>query len=135
MAPRGIATIYLGLGFSRGQKGWICYDPIKKETYCSRNVVFDETFFPMRVYDQRVFGHYDTAPRQRLAVAEYGSVDAAAKVQADINDMPITRIRDTLEDISEKERKDISHPPCGRNAHQELNQVIINALDDDESDG
>ena len=62
-------------------------------------------------------------------------MDAAAKVQADINDMPITRIRDTLKDISEKERKDVSHPPCGRNAHQELDQDIIDASDDDESNG
>ena len=62
-------------------------------------------------------------------------MDAAAKVQADINDMPITRIRDTLEDISEKERKNVSRPPCGLNAHQELDQVIIDASDDDECDG
>ncbi len=89
----------------------------------------------MRVYDRRVFGHYNTAPRQRLAVAEYGSMDAAAKVQANINDMPIARVLDTREHISKEEHKDVSHPPCGHNAHHEFDQVIIDASDDDEIDG
>ena len=36
LAPRGLACIYLGLGFSRGHKGWVCYDPIAKEVYCTQ---------------------------------------------------------------------------------------------------
>ena len=76
LAPQGIPAVYMGLGFSRGQKGWMCYDPIRKEVYCSRNVVFDETFFPMRICNQQVLGHYDTTPRCRLATAAYGSMEA-----------------------------------------------------------
>jgi hypothetical protein len=63
LSASGIPCIYLGLGFSRGYKGWVCFDPDTQRLFCTRHVVFDETFFPARVQEQRILGHFDQTPR------------------------------------------------------------------------
>ena len=117
LAPRGLACIYLGLGFSRGHKGWVCYDPNAKTVYCTRNVVFDETFFPMRTHDQRVFGHYDTTPRTRMMKHEYGSMEEAEQNQQKLNDLPAARLLESVQIATDDERADINTPPCSREVH------------------
>ena len=89
LAPRGEPCIYVGLGFSQGQKGWFCWSPQTKRMYCTRNCVFDETFMPMRLTDQRILGYYDTTPRTKMVQQQFGSVNGAAKASDDLWDLPV----------------------------------------------
>ena len=65
LAPRGEPTIYLGLGYTRGRKGWCCWNPENKRLYCTRDVVFDETFFPARAKEINAF--LDTTTRRLVS--------------------------------------------------------------------
>eukprot|EP00961_Rhodomonas_salina_P063479 852988-Rhodomonas_salina.1 len=40
-------------------KAWLAYCPSLNKIFASRDVQFDETFFPLRVHDQLVFGKYN----------------------------------------------------------------------------
>lgn len=131
LAARGVACIYVGLGFSRGQKGWICYDPDAKVVYCTRNVVFDETFFPMRTHDQRVLGHYDSTPRTRMIHKEYGSLDAAEQNQNDLDNIAASRLLESIDAADDWEKEDIRTPPCGREAHDEADPLVKDTGSDD----
>jgi hypothetical protein len=85
LGPRGVACIYLGLGFTKGHKGWICYDPEGGNLFCTRSVVFDETFMPAHTHNQRILGYYDTTPRTRMAKQIHGSMEAAETAAEDID--------------------------------------------------
>lgn len=89
LAPRGEACVYVGLGHHRGQKGWLCYSPVTQRVYCTRHCVFDETFMPMRLHDQRILGYYDTTPRTRLVKQHFGSLENAIKTADDLWDLPV----------------------------------------------
>ena len=132
LAARGEPCVYLGLAFSRGMKGWVCWNPENDKVYCTRNVVFDETFMPLRPYDQRVLGHYDSAPRTRLTRAAYEDLEAAANNAAEIDNLPTSRVMDQFEEISDDEAEDIARPPAGRDSHDEADYVIVD-LDDQDS--
>ena len=88
LAPRGEACVYVGLGFGRGQKGWLCWSPSTQRIYCTRNCVFDETFMPMRLSDQRILGYYDTTPRTKMVKQHFGSIDAAIQASEELWDLP-----------------------------------------------
>ena len=124
LAPRGVPCIYVGLGFSRGHKGWVCYDPLAQEVYCSRNVVFDETFFPVRTHDQRFLGHYDSTPRTRMIAQLHGSMEAAEQNQQNLNNMASSRLLDAIDSASPEELEDIQQPPFGRESHDEADPNI-----------
>ncbi len=85
VAPRGEACIFVGLGFSQGQKGWILFAPGSRKVYCTKNAIFDETFLPMRVHDQRIRSHNDPTTRTRMLTEALGGVDAALRVPAEID--------------------------------------------------
>jgi hypothetical protein len=85
LSPRGLAGIYLGLGFHSGQKGWLCWVPDKSkpnkgQLFCTRHCVFDETFMPMRTVDQRILGFLDPTPRRRMQADFFGNPDVAQSV-------------------------------------------------------
>ena len=88
LAPRGEPCVYVGLGFHRGQKGWLCWSPQTQRVYCTRHCVFDETFMPMRTSDQRILGYYDTTPRTKMINQQFGSVEEAVKASDDLWDLP-----------------------------------------------
>ena len=113
LAPRGVACIYLGLGFSRGYKGWMCFDPNTGKLYCSRNVVFDETFMPARTHDQRVLGHYDTTPRQRFPTLIHGSFEKAEDAYNDINQLPLIQTLDMIDNLELIDKESFKGPPGG----------------------
>ena len=131
LSPRGEACIYLGQGNSRGFKGWICFNPATERLYCTRHVVFDETFMPARDHDQRIMGHYDPTPRQRMVNLIHGSLEAASQNADELQGLPIIDSVDLLED-EEDEEEDALHPgrTCGRDEHQEADGALLN---DDES--
>jgi hypothetical protein len=54
ISARGEACVFVGLGYHAGHKGWVCYSPALKRVFCTHNCLFDETFMPMRTYDQRI---------------------------------------------------------------------------------
>ena len=132
LAARGEPCIYLGLGFSQGMKGWICWNPETDRIYCTRNVVFDETFMPLRPYDQRILGHYDSTPRTRLTRAAYQNLDDAANNAAEIDKLPTSRMLERFEAIPDDEAEDVRRPPAGRDTHDEAD-VAITELDDQDS--
>jgi hypothetical protein len=132
LAARGEPCIYLGLAFSRGMKGWICWNPENNRYYCTRNVVFDETFMPLRPHDQRILGHYDTAPRTRLAKAVYQDMANAENNAAAIDDLPTSRMMDPFEAISAEENDDVSQPPAGRDSHDEAD-LFVEEVDEQDS--
>lgn len=49
----------MGLCTAEGKKAWLVYSPCLNSIFASRDVQFDETFFPLRATDQRVYGLYD----------------------------------------------------------------------------
>lgn len=134
LAPRGVACIYLGLGFSRGHKGWICYDPEGGNLFCTRNVVFDETFMPARTHDQRILGYYDTTPRTRMAKQIHGSMEAAERAAEDIDGaLPIHGSPPPIADLPDDEREAIQRKPGDRIDHEE-GDALINAFEEDDED-
>ena len=132
LAARGEPCIYLGLGFYHGMKGWVCWNPENDKYYSTRNVVFNETFMPLRPYDQRILGHYDSAPRVRLSRAVYADQAAAENNAADIDDLPTSRMMERFNAIPDDEAEDISRAPAGRDTHDEADSFITD-LDDQDS--
>eukprot|EP00961_Rhodomonas_salina_P047354 636225-Rhodomonas_salina.1 len=59
LAPRGESGVFVGLGLMMGRKAWLIYSSRLNTIYASTNCTFDETLFPARATDQRVFGYYD----------------------------------------------------------------------------
>ena len=101
MAPRGIPCYHLGLGFMRGFKGWLCYDPAGKKLFCTRDALFDETFMPARTHDQRLLSHYDFTPRTQMAEQLHGSMEEAEAAQIRTLEVPWENIMETLDIDSE----------------------------------
>lgn len=129
LAARGEACVYLGLGMSQGLKGWLCWNPEIDRIYCTRNVVFDETFMPLRPHDQRILGHYDSTPRTRLAKAAHGTMDQAAAVASDIHNMPTAHGFEPLDSVSDDEIDEVARLPAGRLHHDEADGLITELQD------
>jgi len=89
ISPRGEPAVYLGLGFSKGMKGWLCYSPRLQRLFCTRNCIFDETFMPLRVHDQRIRSVRDPITRTQMLTEAFGSLDNAEGVAAEILNMNI----------------------------------------------
>jgi len=66
LAPRGEKCIHVGLGLLHGRKAWLTFSPRVNRVFATTQVTFDETFFPARPHDQRIFGYYDTELRNEL---------------------------------------------------------------------
>ena len=88
LAPRGVTGIHVGLGASHGRKCWLVWVPSLGRIYASRNVAFDETLFPMKKHDQRVFGLYDNESVDRMRAEAYNEQLDYVPLQ-DILDMPM----------------------------------------------
>jgi len=132
LGPRGVACIYLGLGFTKGHKGWICYDPEGGNLFCTRNVVFDETFMLARTHNQRILGYYDTTPRTRMAKQIHGSMEAAEKAAEDIDgSLPLHSNPTPVADLPAEEQEAIRRKPGDRIDHEE-GDALINVFDDDD---
>ena len=131
LAARGEPCVYLGLGLSHGLKGWVCWNPEIDRIYCTRNVVFDETFMPLRAFDQRVLGHYDSTPRRRLAAAAHGSIEQAEQAADDIDNMITSRVFEPIEAVSDTELDDTARLPAGRLGHDEADDSIVDLADTD----
>ena len=131
LTARGEPCIYLGLGFYHGMKGWICWNPENDKTYCTRNVVFDETFMPLRPFDQRILGHYDSAPRTRMARAVYDNDAAAEDNAAAIDNLPTSRIMEHFRPVPDDEADELSRAPAGRDSHDEADGIITDLDDQD----
>lgn len=98
LSPRGEAGIFIGLGFVQGRKGWLIYCPKSRRIHITRNCTFDETLFPLRPTDQRVFGHYDNQRLQELRAAAYPSIGLT----------PLTEVLKTGELPATSSTKDLS---------------------------
>ncbi len=132
LGPRGVACIYLGLGFTKGHKGWICYDPEGGNFFCTRNVVFDETFMPARTHDQRILGYYDTMPRTRMAKQIHSSMEAAEKAAEDIDcSLQLHSNPTPVADLPAEEQEAIRGKPGNCIDHEE-GDTLINVFDDDD---
>ena len=73
LSPRGEAGVFVGLGMNQGRKCWLIYLPKSRRVVCTRNVTFDDTLFPLRQVDQRVFGYYDHNQVQELRAHAFPS--------------------------------------------------------------
>jgi hypothetical protein len=85
LSAPGISCIYFCLGFSCCYKGWVCFDPETQRLFCTRHVVFDETFFPERVQEQRILWHFDPSPSTRILTLLHGSLDKAITASDEVN--------------------------------------------------
>eukprot|EP00961_Rhodomonas_salina_P287279 3881756-Rhodomonas_salina.1 len=58
LAPRGEQGVFqvVGLGMSHGCKCWLVYSLCLNTIFVSRNVTFNDTLYPMKDRDQRVYG-------------------------------------------------------------------------------
>jgi hypothetical protein len=59
LAPRGEKCVYLGCGNAFGRRAFIACSPRLNQVFCTIYAEFDETFFPFRTVDQRVYGLAD----------------------------------------------------------------------------
>ena len=133
LTPRGVACIHLGQGYSRGYKGWLCFNPENGKLYCTRHVVFDETFMPARAHEQRVLGHYDTTPRERFPTLIHGSYEKAENSYQELNQTPLVSTLEMIDNMDVMDKSSYKEPPCGRKHHPEADQVITpGEYDDDE---
>eukprot|EP00961_Rhodomonas_salina_P218768 2957178-Rhodomonas_salina.1 len=57
---------------SHGRKCWLAYSPRLNWIFATCNVTFDDTLFPLRDSDQRVYGYYDNAAITQLRADAYG---------------------------------------------------------------
>jgi hypothetical protein len=132
LGPRGVACIYLGLGFTKGHKGWICYDPEGGNLFCTRNMVFDETFMLARTHNQRILGYYDTTPRTHMAKQIHCSMEAAEKaVEAIDCSLPLDGNPTPVADLPAEEQEAIRRKAGDCIDHEEGN-ALINVFDDDD---
>jgi len=77
---------------SHGRKCWLVYSPNLNRIFVSRNVTFDETLFPLKGTDQRVFGKYDNQSVQQLRASAYGlpeGNETEARLLQDILELPL----------------------------------------------
>ena len=65
LAPRGELGVYLGVGTSHGRRAFIIYSPRTSRVYATIDARFDETYFPFRTTNQRVYGQ-DYTPSIQL---------------------------------------------------------------------
>ena len=61
-APRGESGVYVGIGLLSGCKAWLVYSACLHKIYATCNATFDDTLFPSRATDQRVYGYFDNEP-------------------------------------------------------------------------
>eukprot|EP00961_Rhodomonas_salina_P168476 2270908-Rhodomonas_salina.1 len=56
--------VFVGLGLMHCRKSWLVYSGRTNRVYSSTNCMFDETLFPAKKVDQRVYGYrdYDNQP-------------------------------------------------------------------------
>mmetsp|Transcript_61726 Transcript_61726/g.127532 ORF Transcript_61726/g.127532 Transcript_61726/m.127532 type:complete len:383 (+) Transcript_61726:3261-4409(+) len=66
LAPRGEKGVFICLGMTHGRKCWLVYSPRMNSIFATRNATFDETLFPLKGTDQRVFGKYDNHAIQQM---------------------------------------------------------------------
>eukprot|EP00961_Rhodomonas_salina_P024877 335118-Rhodomonas_salina.1 len=59
IAPRGEKCVYVGVGLHQGRKATLTFSPRLNRVYATTQVTFDETLFPARAHDQRIYGFYD----------------------------------------------------------------------------
>ena len=71
ISPRGEPGVFIGLGTSHGSKSWLVFCPRLNRIFSSRNVTFDETLFPLRKYDQRIYGKYDYAVVEEMRARKF----------------------------------------------------------------
>jgi len=88
LAPRGEQGVFIGLGISHGRKCWLAWAPRLNRIYASRHLTFDETLFPLRDCDQRVYGVYDNHTVQQMRADVYNAPLTTSSVTEIIN-MPI----------------------------------------------
>eukprot|EP00961_Rhodomonas_salina_P104939 1413145-Rhodomonas_salina.1 len=65
------------MGLMHGRKAWLVYSARTNRVYSSTSCTFDETLFPAKAADQRLYGYYDNQPveqfRADLFETELGS--------------------------------------------------------------
>eukprot|EP00961_Rhodomonas_salina_P105951 1426930-Rhodomonas_salina.1 len=73
---------------SHGRKCWLVYSPLLNTIFASRNVTFDDTLYPMKDRDQRVYGYYDNEAVTQMRADAYGDAIFDSLIQ-DILCMPL----------------------------------------------
>ena len=71
ISARGEPGVFIWLGTSHGSKAWMVYCPQRNRIFSSRNVTFDETFFPLRKFNQRIYGKYDYAVVEEMRASRF----------------------------------------------------------------
>jgi len=66
LAPRGELGAYLGVGSSHGRRALIVFCPRTSRVYATVDARFDQTYFPFRTSNQRIYGQ-DYTPSIQLA--------------------------------------------------------------------
>eukprot|EP00961_Rhodomonas_salina_P087704 1179778-Rhodomonas_salina.2 len=69
-SPRGEPGAFVGLGLSEGKKAWLVFVPSLNQIFASRDVQFDETFFPLSKTDQLVYGKLDYATIEEMCASK-----------------------------------------------------------------
>ena len=63
LAPRGEKCVYIGTGKAFGRRAYLAFSPRLNRVFATVDAQFDETYFPFRLVDQRVFGHHSKQPK------------------------------------------------------------------------
>eukprot|EP00961_Rhodomonas_salina_P279193 3771647-Rhodomonas_salina.1 len=79
ISPWGEPGVFVGLGTAENKKAWLVYVPRLNKIFASHDLQFDETFFPLRAEDQRVYGTFDyNVVKEMLASNQFVTLDQQA---------------------------------------------------------
>eukprot|EP00961_Rhodomonas_salina_P057936 778477-Rhodomonas_salina.2 len=93
--PLGEPGVFVGLGSADNKKAWLVYCPCINKIITSRDVQFDETFFPLCTVNQRVYGHYDSKVVHEMRAAnQHITLDqqAPSLAKSDLWDLSIAQM-------------------------------------------
>jgi hypothetical protein len=103
----------------------VCFDADSKRLFCTRHVVFDETFMPARAFDQSILGHYDPTPRNRIPTLLHGSLEKAMAAGDDINSLPFMPMAEMIDNLANFSDEDMKEKPYGRLEHPEADEQLV----------
>lgn len=129
LAPRGKQGVFIGLGISHGSKCWLAWSPRLNHIFASRHLTFDETLFPLRNTDQRVYGVYDNHTLQQMREDIYNLPEKTTAV-TDILNLPLPPVQ-TSSDITINPILELSSNNTDDNA---LSQACTQLFEDSDNE-
>ena len=120
LAPRGEQGVCVGIGLMHGRKAWLVYSARTNRVYASTSVTFDETLFPARFADQRVYGYYDSHSVERFR-ADLHHTHLSSVQLPSVHDHPVWIPADASEaDMTSSQAPTVPSSPSSRHLESSL---------------